>query len=74
MKYNIVYQIIRDAQGEVVDLRWRNEYKTQRECARWLDTTQSEVSKATIKTFTPKHVRECSPIRYAGFEYLIIRG
>ena len=74
MKYQIIYEVIRDELGDVVDLVNRYELRTQNEVGKWLGATQSEVSRATIKTFTKKHVDECSPIKLWGSEYVIIRG
>ena len=70
----IIYRVIRDEKGEIVDLINEHETKTQEQASKWLGCDQSSVSRATIKGFLDKYISKCSPVHALNNEYLIIRG
>lgn len=74
MKYQTIYEIIRDEKGEIVDLVNLNEFTTQEKAAKWLEVNQSSVSRATCKEFTKKALANVLPIHRDNKQFLIIRG
>ena len=74
MRYQIIYEVIRDERGEVVDFVNSFECRTQSEVAKWLGCNQSSVSRASVKRLRREDVNECSPIHWYAHEYVVARG
>ena len=72
MRYQVIYKVIRDEQGEVIDLINKWEVKTQKDASNWLGVDRFKTMRATIKTFTKKHINEATPVKIGLDEYVIL--
>lgn len=71
MKYKVIYEIVRNEHGEIVDLINKAEFFTQSKVAEWLGVNQSTVSRA-IKSDYIQDLQENDVIRADGVDYAII--
>ena len=74
MKYYIIYKIVRDEEGHVIDLINKWEEKSQEMASNWLGVDRHLITRAIITRANDKQMNETTPIRARGDEWLIMRG
>ena len=73
MKYKIIYEIVKDEKGNVIDLINKAEFYTQSKIAEWLGVNQSTVSRVILPNYN-KELESENILTCDGISYVIIEG